>query len=125
MPRVKRGVTSRKKHKKILHRTEGHWGARHRLIKTARESMIKALAYSYRDRRNKKRDFRTLWITRINAASRLYGMPYRDLIHGLNLAEVKVDRKIMADLAVTDLKAFGALVSTARAALDQKATARA
>ena len=125
MPRVKRGVTSHKKHKKILHRTEGHWGARHRLIKTARESMIKALAYSYRDRRTKKRDFRTLWITRINAASRLYGMPYRDLIHGLSLAGVKVDRKIMADLAVTDLKAFGALVKTARAALDAKATATA
>ena len=125
MPRVKRGVTSHKKHKKILHRTEGHWGARHRLIKTARESMIKALAYSYRDRRTKKRDFRTLWITRINAASRLYGMPYRDLIHGLSLAGVKVDRKIMADLAVTDLTAFGALVKTARAALDAKATATA
>ena len=125
MPRVKRGVTSHKKHKKILHRTEGHWGARHRLIKTARESMIKALAYSYRDRRTKKRDFRTLWITRINAASRLYGMPYRDLIHGLSLAGVKVDRKIMADLAVTDLKAFGALVKTARAALDQKAAVKA
>ena len=125
MPRVKRGVTSHKKHKKILHRTEGHWGARHRLIKTARESMIKALAYSYRDRRTKKRDFRTLWITRINAASRLYGMPYRDLIHGLSLAGVKVDRKIMADLAVTDLKAFGALVKTARTALDAKATVTA
>ncbi|HEY7849320.1 MAG TPA: 50S ribosomal protein L20 [Ktedonobacterales bacterium] len=125
MPRVKRGVTSHKKHKKILKRTEGHWGARHRLIKTARESMMKALAYSYRDRRTKKRDFRALWITRINAASRLYGMPYRDLIHGLSLAGVKVDRKIMADLAVTDLKAFGALVSTARAALDKKAAVTA
>ncbi|HEU0028778.1 MAG TPA: 50S ribosomal protein L20 [Ktedonobacterales bacterium] len=120
MPRVKRGVTAHKKHKKILKRTEGHWGARHRLIKTARESMMKALAYSYRDRRNRKRDFRALWITRINAASRLYGLPYRDLIHGLTLAEVKVDRKIMADLAVTDLKAFGALVSAARAALEKK-----
>ena len=125
MPRVKRGVTAHKKHKKILHRTEGHWGARHRLIKTARESMIKAQAYSYRDRRNRKRDFRRLWITRINAASRLYGMPYRDLIHGLSLAGVKVDRKIMADLAVTDLKTFGALVKTARAALDQAATVKA
>ena len=120
MPRVKRGVTAHKKHKKVLKRTEGHWGARHRLIKTARESMMKALAYSYRDRRNRKRDFRALWITRINAASRLYGMPYRDLIHGLTLAEVKVDRKIMADLAVTDLRAFGALVSAARAALEKK-----
>jgi len=125
MPRVKRGVTAHKKHKKILQRTEGHWGARHRLIKTARESMIKAQAYAYRDRRNRKRDFRRLWITRINAASRLYGMPYRDLIHGLSLAGVKVDRKIMADLAVTDLKGFGALVKTARAALDEKVTVKA
>jgi large subunit ribosomal protein L20 len=120
MPRVKRGVTAHKKHKKVFHRTEGHWGARHRLIKTARESMMKALAYAYRDRRNKKRDFRALWITRINAASRLYGVRYGDLIHGLTLANVKVDRKIMADLAVTDLKAFGALVSVAKAALEQK-----
>ena len=118
MPRVKRGVTARKKHKKVLQRTEGHWGARHRLIKTARESMMHALAYSYRDRRNRKRDMRTLWITRINAASRLYGMPYRDLIHGLTLAHVKVDRKIMADLAVHDLRAFGELVKVARATLD-------
>lgn len=121
MPRVKRGVTAHKKHKKVLHRTEGHWGARHRLIKTARESMMKALAYSYRDRRNRKRDMRSLWITRINAASRLYGLPYRDLIHGLSLAEVKVDRKIMADLAVTDIKAFGALVTAARSGLAKKA----
>ena len=121
MPRVKRGVTSRKKHKKVLKQTEGHWGARHRLINTARESMMKALAYAYRDRRNRKRDMRSLWITRINAASRLYGLPYRELIHGLSLANVKVDRKIMADLAVTDIKAFGALVSAARAGLEQKA----
>ena len=120
MPRVKRGVIAHKKHKKVFQRTEGHWGARHRLIKTARESMMKALAYAYRDRRQRKRDMRTLWITRINAASRLYGMPYRDLIHGLTLANVKVDRKIMADLAVHDLRAFGALVKTAREALDAK-----
>ena len=120
MPRVKRGVTAHKKHKTVFHRTEGHWGARHRLIKTAHESMMKALAYSYRDRRNRKRDMRALWITRINAASRLYGLPYRDLIHGLSLADVQVDRKIMADLAVTDLKAFGALVTAARAALERQ-----
>src|SRR5215469_16157497 len=128
MPRVKRGVAAHKKHKKVFHRTEGHWGARHRLIKTARESMMKALAYAYRDRRNRKRDLRSLWITRINAASRLYGVRYGDLIHGLTLANVKVDRKIMADLAVTDLKAFGALVSVAKAALEkkgQKVTAKA
>ena len=83
---------------------------------------MKALAYAYRDRRNRKRDMRSLWITRINAASRLYGMPYRDFIHGLTLAGVAVNRKMMADLAVRDLKAFGALVTAARSALDAKPT---
>ncbi len=87
--------------------------------------MMKALAYAYRDRRNRKRDMRSLWITRINAAARLYGMPYRDLIHGLTLAGVKVNRKVMADMAVRDLKGFGALVSAARAALDAKVGAQA
>ena len=125
MPRVKRGMTSRAKHKKILERAEGHYGARHKLIKTARESVMHAQAYAYRDRRNRKRDMRALWITRINAASRLYGMPYKDLIHGLALADVHVDRKIMADMAVTDLKGFGALVTSARNALDAQATAKA
>jgi large subunit ribosomal protein L20 len=120
MPRVKRGVTARKRHKKILHQTEGHWGARHRLIKTARESLMHALRYAYRDRRNRKRDMRRLWITRINAASRMYGIKYGDFIHGLSLAGVAVDRKIMADLAVTDLAAFGALVQSARAGLEKK-----
>lgn len=118
MPRVKRGVTAHKKHRKVLERTRGHYGARHRLIKTAHESMMHALDYAYRDRRARKGDMRRLWITRINAASRLYGMPYRDLIHGLQLADVKVDRKIMADLAARDLEAFGALVASARTALD-------
>ena len=125
MPRVKRGMTSRAKHKKILDRAEGHYGARHKLIKTARESVMHAQAYAYRDRRNRKRDMRALWITRINAASRLYGMPYKDLIHGLALADVHVDRKIMADMAVSDLKGFGALVTSARNALDAQATAKA
>jgi len=120
MPRVKRGVTSRAKHKKVLKRTEGHWGARHKLIKTARESMMHALAYAYRDRRARKRDMRSLWITRINAASRMYGVPYREFIHGLKLAGVEVDRKVMADMAVRDLKGFGALVESARAGLATK-----
>jgi large subunit ribosomal protein L20 len=122
MPRVKRGMTSRAKHKKILQRAEGHYGARHRLIKTARESVMHAQAYAYRDRRNRKRDMRALWITRINAASRMYGMPYKELIHGLALAGVHVDRKIMADMAVTDLRGFGALVTSARSALEAKST---
>ena len=117
MPRVKRGVTAHKKHKKVLQRTEGHYGARHRLIKTARESMMHALRYSYRDRRTRKRDMRGLWIQRINAGARLYGLNYNQLIRGLNLAHVEVDRKVMADLAATDLPAFGALVKTAQAAL--------
>jgi large subunit ribosomal protein L20 len=122
MPRVKRGVTSHKRHKKVLQRTEGHYGARHRLIKTARESMMHSLMYAYRDRRNRKRDMRSLWITRINAASRMFGIRYSDLIRGLSLANVSVDRKIMADLAVTDLAAFNELVKTAQAALQaQKA----
>jgi large subunit ribosomal protein L20 len=114
-------MTSRAKHKKILERAEGHYGARHKLIKTARESVMHAQAYAYRDRRNRKRDMRALWITRINAASRLYGMPYKDLIHGLALADVHVDRKIMADMAVTDLRGFGALVTSARNALEAHA----
>lgn len=118
MPRVKRGVTAHKKHKKVLKRTEGHYGARHRLIKTARESMMHSLMYAYRDRRNRKRDMRALWITRINAASRMCGIRYSDLIRGLSLANVSVDRKIMADLAVTDLAAFNELVKTAQTALD-------
>ncbi len=117
MPRVKRGVTAHKKHKKVLQRTEGHYGARHRLIKTARESMMHSLMYAYRDRRNRKRDMRALWITRINAASRMCGLRYNELIRGLSLANVGVDRKIMADLAVTDLAAFNELVKTAQAAL--------
>lgn len=125
MPRVKRGVTAHKKHKKVFERTKGHYGARHKLIKTARESMMHALAYSYRDRRARKRDMRRLWITRINAASRLYGMPYRDLIHGMQLAGVEMDRKMLADMAVHDLAAFGAIVAAARKALDAQVPAQA
>ncbi len=120
MPRVKRGVTSRKRHKKVLDRTEGHWGARHRLIKTARESMMKALEYAYRDRRNRRRDMRRLWITRINAAARMNDLKYSELIQGLQLAGVEVDRKILADLAVRDATAFTALAAQARGALQQK-----
>jgi large subunit ribosomal protein L20 len=108
-----------------LKRAEGHYGARHKLIKTARESVMHSLQYAYRDRRNRKRDMRTLWITRINAAARLHGMPYKEFIHGLTLAQVQVDRKVMADLAVNDLAAFGALVEAARAALGTKAAATA
>ncbi len=122
MPRVKRGVTSRKRHKKVLRLTEGHWGARSRQYKTAHESMMKALAYAYRDRRNRKRDMRRLWIIRINAAARMHDMKYSHLIQGMQLAGVEVDRKILADLAVNDLPAFGAIVARARAALAARAS---
>ena len=124
MPRVKRGVTSHKRHKKVLNYTEGHWGARSRLIKTAHESMMKSLAYAYRDRRNRKRDMRRLWITRINAAARMNDMRYAELIQGLELAGIQVDRKILADLAVSDMPAFTAVVTRARAALSAHQAAK-
>jgi len=117
MPRVKRGVTAHSKHKKVLDRTKGHYGARHKLIKTAHESMMHALRYSYRDRRNRKRDMRRLWITRINAATRMYNMRYSDFIRGMSLAGIEVDRKVLADLAVSDLRVFGEIVKKAQAAL--------
>lgn len=120
MPRVKRGVIARAKHKKVLQRTEGHYGARHKLIKTARESMMHSLQYAYRDRRNRKRDMRSLWITRINAAARMYGMRYGDLIHGLQLANIDLDRKVLADMAVADLAGFGEVVKAAQTALSAK-----
>jgi large subunit ribosomal protein L20 len=121
MPRVKRGVTAHKRHKKVLDYTEGQWGARSRLYKVAHEAMMKSMAYAYRDRRNRKRDMRRLWITRINAATRMHDMKYSHFIQGLQLAGVQVDRKILADLAVADAAAFGALVAQARQALQARA----
>ncbi|NOZ72991.1 MAG: 50S ribosomal protein L20 [Chloroflexi bacterium] len=117
MTRVKRGVTARARHKKILKMTKGHYGARHRLYKTANESMIHALLYAYRDRRRRKRDFRRLWITRINAASRQHDLSYSRFMHGLKQANVKLDRKILADLAVSDAQAFSAVVDVAKNAI--------
>ena len=114
MARVKRGVAAHRKHKTVLANVKGHRGTRNRLYKRAHESMMKSWAYAYRDRRKRKRDMRRLWIQRINAASRLNGLQYSRLIHGLHLAGVEVDRKIMADLAVRDEQAFAALVETAR-----------
>lgn len=114
MPRVKRGVPAHKRHKKVLGLTKGHWGARHRLYRTAHESMLHALAYAYRDRRNRKRDFRRLWIQRINAAARQHGMSYSKLISGLIRAHVTVDRKMMAEMAVNDPAGFGELVKVAQ-----------
>ncbi len=117
MTRVKRGVTARARHKKVLKLTKGHYGARHRLFKTANESMIHSLVYAYRDRRRRKRDFRRLWITRINAASRQHGMSYSKFMHGLKVADVQLDRKILADLAVNEPKAFEAVAEIARQSL--------
>ena len=117
MTRATSGVTTRARHKKVLKLTKGHYGARHRLFRTANESMIHALLYAYRDRRRRKRDFRRLWITRINAASRQHGMKYSTLIHALKEANIQLDRKILADLAVNDPKAFEAVVETAKHAV--------
>jgi len=101
----------------VLKLTKGQFGARHALYKRAHEAMMKSLAYAYRDRRNRKRDFRRLWITRINAAARMHGLSYSKLIYGLRKAGVEVDRKILADMAVNDATAFGQLVEVAKGAL--------
>ena len=117
MSRVKRGVTAHRRHKKVLDLTSGHKGQRHRLIKRANESMMHALRYNYVDRRDRKSDFRELWIVRINAAARLHGLSYGRFIHGLKLAGVDLDRKALADLAVTRPDAFEKLAQQATAAL--------
>lgn len=120
MARVKRGVTAHRRHKKVLAQVKGHYSTNNRLYKRAHESLMRSLAYAYRDRRTKKRDMRRLWIIRINAASRLNGLSYSNLINGLNLAGVKVDRKMLADLAVRDAAAFSAVVNAAKQALAAK-----
>jgi large subunit ribosomal protein L20 len=121
MARVKRGVHAKKSHKAVLDRAKGFRGARSRRFKTAKEAVNHAERYAYRDRRARKGDMRRLWITRINAAARQEGLSYSRLMHGLKLAEVEVDRKVLADLAVTDAAAFGAIVATAKSALDSEA----
>lgn len=110
MPRIKRGVITHKRHKKVLDRAKGYWGGRHRLYKTANEAVMHALRYAYRDRRNKKREFRRLWIARINAASRLNGMTYSRFINGLMKAGIQIDRKVLSDMAIHDAAGFAALV---------------
>lgn len=119
MARVKRGVTAKARHKKVLGKAKGYYGARSKLFKTAKQAVIKAGQYAYRDRRQRKRQFRALWIARINAAARLHGMSYSRLINGMNKAEIEVDRKVLADIAVHDLDAFGAIVTQAKAALGE------
>ncbi len=114
MPRAKRGVAARKRRNRILSQAKGYYGARSRLIKTAREAVEKGWKYAYRDRKQRKRQFRALWITRINAGAREHGLSYSRFVHGLERAGVEVDRKILAQLAVSDPKAFGELAELAK-----------
>lgn len=114
MPRVKRGVASHRRHKKLLNQAEGRRGTRSTLVKPAREALIHALVYAYRDRRDRKRDMRRLWVQRINAASRQHGLPYGRFIAGLRVAGIEVNRKVLADLAVNDATAFNTLVDSAK-----------
>lgn len=115
--RVKGGFVTRRRHKKIISMTKGQWGSRSVLFRRANEAMLKSYWYAYRDRRNRKRDFRRLWIARINAATRLHGLSYSRFMHGLKLADVRLDRKALADLAVRDEAAFAAVVDVAKNAL--------
>ena len=117
MARVKRGVSAKKSHKKVLEQAKGYYGNRSRSYRQANEAVMHSLRYSFRDRRARKGDFRQLWIQRINAACRANGLSYSRFINGLNLAEIEVDRKVLADLAVTDAVAFTALVKAAEVAL--------
>lgn len=117
MSRVPGGTHTVRRRRKILKLAKGYYGARSRLYKTAKDSIARSLQFAYRDRRRRKRDFRRLWIVRINAASRTHGLSYAQLIHGLKLANVDLDRKVLADLAVADAESFGAVCETAKAAL--------
>lgn len=117
MARVKRGVTSKKRHKKILKQAKGYYGARSRCIKTANQAVLKAGQYAYRDRKQKKRQFRALWIVRINAGARECGLSYSRLIAGLKKANIEVDRKMLAELAVYDKNAFANIANQAKEAM--------
>lgn len=117
MPRVKRGVTAKARHKKILDKAKGYRGARSRVLRVAKQAVTKAGQYAYRDRRQRKRQFRTLWIVRINAAARENGLSYSRLMAGLKKADIEIDRKVLADLAVFDKNAFSQLAEQAKASL--------
>jgi large subunit ribosomal protein L20 len=117
MARVKRGVIAKARHKKVMSQAKGYYGARSRTYKVAKQAVIKAGQYAYRDRRQRKRQFRALWITRINAAARLNGLSYSRLINGLKCADIEVDRKVLADIAVHDQEAFSAIADAAKEAL--------
>jgi large subunit ribosomal protein L20 len=120
MPRVKSAVVARKRHKKILRLAKGYWGAKSKLYRVANQQVMRSLMYAYRDRRAKKRDFRRLWITRINAAARMNGISYNRFIEGLRKAGVEINRKMLAELAVNDQAAFGQLVQVAKERLNHK-----
>jgi len=117
MARVKRGVTAGRRHKKVLAKAKGYYNARRKIYRAAKQAVIKAGQYAYRDRRAKKRDFRALWIARINAAARLHELSYSRMIAGLRMAGVEIDRKLLADLAIHDANAFGVIAEQAKAAL--------
>ena len=117
MARVKRGVTAGRRHKKVLGKAKGYYNARRKVFRAAKQAVIKAGQYAYKGRRLKKRDFRALWIQRINAAARLHGLSYSRLMNGLKLATIDIDRKMLADIAVHDDAAFGELATKAKAAL--------
>ena len=118
MPRVKRGVTSRAKHKKVLKAVKGQWGRRKNTIRVARQAMEKSMQYAYRDRRNKKREFKSLWVQRINAGVRSEGLTYSKFINGLNKSGIKLDRKILAEIAYENPQAFKTIVKKAQSALN-------
>jgi large subunit ribosomal protein L20 len=117
MPRVKGGVERRKRHKRVLKLAKGYYGSKHRLYRTANEQVMRSFNYAYRDRRQRKRDFRKLWITRINAAARMNGLSYSNMMHGLKVAGIDINRKMLADLAVSDAQAFTQLADTAKKAV--------
>ena len=117
MSRVKRGVTAHAKHKKVLKKAKGFYGRRKNTIRTAKSAVDKSMQYAYRDRKTRKRDFRSLWIQRINAAVREHGLTYGRFIDGLNKAGIEVDRKVLSDMAINEAEAFGALVQAAKEAL--------
>lgn len=114
MARVKGGFVVRRRHKKVLKLAKGYFGSKHRIFKTAKEQVMKSFVYAYRDRRQVKRDFRRLWIVRINAAARMNGLSYSKFMHGLKLADVNINRKMLADLAVNDINAFNSLAGVAK-----------
>ena len=121
MARVKRGVVARRRHKKILEQAKGYYGARSRVFRVAKQAVIKAGQYAYRDRRAKKREFRRLWIQRINAAARIHDMTYSTFMHGLKLAGIELDRKSLSEIAIADEKGFAAIAKQAQDALAKAA----